>query len=225
MAASPAEEHLTQILISFLNSHETDSSAHQILNAGAGQSVVIEKRLLQAGCRYVCDRIDIEDCNVDFPTIGKCWQCSIEEMRPLSPANYIAVFSNFVLEHVENIKGASQEIYRVLAPGGLFIATIPNSMAPEFLVARHTPLWFHKLIRRTSSWETKYSYKSIPELLDMFLKCGFQVKEEKRWPTVGGYPLKYPIIRTIGKLYDNSISAFKCRGLMGNACIVLQKPT
>jgi SAM-dependent methyltransferase len=222
---TPAEKHLVHKLVSFLSSHETDSNAHRILNAGAGQSVSIERKLKQAGCRYICDRIDIENCNVDFPTAGECWQCSIDDMRPLSSGHYIAVFANYLLEHSENIGGASQEICRVLAPGGLFVATVPNTLAPEFVLARHTPLWFHKLARGELAWETKYAYGSISELLDVFLDNGFRVEEEKRWPFVEGYLWKYPIVGRLGKLYDKALSTCKCRRCMGNVCIALRKPT
>jgi SAM-dependent methyltransferase len=221
----PAEKYLVQKLVSFLNSQETDSSAHRILNAGAGQSVIIEQQLTQVGCRYVCDRIDIENCNVDFPTAGECWQCSIDDMKPVSSDRYVAVFANYVLEHVANIRGASQEIYRVLAPGGLFVATVPNTLALEFILARHTPLWFHNLVSGGFGWETEYVYSSISELLDVFLDSGFRVEEEKRWPFVEGYLWKYPIIGRLGKLYDKTISTCKYRRLMGDVCLALQKPS
>lgn len=222
---TPAENYLVQTLVSFLNSHESGADEQLILNAGAGQSVSIERQLLQAGCRYRCDRIDIEDCNVDFPTAGDSWEGSIDDMKPLNSGHYIAVFANYVFEHVENLRGAAQELYRVLAPGGLFVATMPNVMAPEFIVARHTPLWFHKAVRQQHAWETKYAYGSISELLDVFLDNSFKVVEEKRWPFVEGYLGKYPIVGGLGRLYDNTLSTLKFRRYMGDVCIVLQKPT
>ncbi len=221
---TPAEKNLVQKLATYLNSREPNSNAHQILNAGAGQSVSIERQLLQAGCNYKCDRIDVEDCQVDFQTVGECWQCSIDDLKPLKSEHYIAGFANYVLEHVENIGGASRELYRVLAPSGLFVATIPNVAAPEFIISRHTPQWFHKMVRRQQAWETIYAYDSISELLDVFLGNGFRVVEEKRWPFVEGYLGKYPLVGGLGKLYDTTISTFKFRRFMGDVCLVFQKP-
>ena len=146
-------------------------------------------------------------------------------MKPVSSGRYIAVFANYVLEHVENIRGVSQEIYRVLSPGGLFVATVPNTSAPEFVLARNTPLWLHKLFRRGHGWETEYAYGSIPELLDVFLDSGFRVKEEKCWPYFEGYLSRYPIIGRIGRLCDMAIITCKCKRLMGDVCLSLQKPT
>ncbi|MCP5005027.1 MAG: methyltransferase domain-containing protein, partial [Planctomycetes bacterium] len=143
----------------------------------------------------------------------------------LSSGHYIAVFANYVLEHVENIGKASQEVYRVLAPGGIFVATIPNTLAPEFVLSRYTPLWFHELIRGKRAWETKYAYDSISELLDVFLDIGFRVEDESRWPFVEGYLWKNPVIGRLGRLYDKTILTCKCRSWMGDVCITLRKPT
>jgi SAM-dependent methyltransferase len=222
---TPAEKYMVEKLVSFLETQESDSRAHRILNAGAGQSVSVERRLMQVGCRYVCDRMDITDCNVVFPTVGECWKCSIDDMRPLSSGRYIAVFANYVLEHVENLGRASREIYRILTPGGQFFATIPNTSAPEFVLARHLPLWFHRLIRRGHAWETKYTYDNISELLDYFLENGFEVEEERRWPIVEGYLGRYPIVSRFGNLYDKLVSTCKCKSCMGDVCLVLRRPT
>jgi len=221
----PAERYLVQKLAAFLNSRETDPGVQQILNAGAGQSTSIEQQLTQAGCKYVCDRLDIENCDVDFPTVRECWQCSIEDMKPVDSGRYVAVFSNYVLEHIENLRWASQSIYRVLAPGGVFVATVPNTLAPEFILARHTSLWFHKLLRQGHAWETRYAYHSIPALLNFFLAAGFQVEDVRYWPFVEQYLWRYPVAGRLGKLYDRLISIVGYRRFMGDVCFMINKPS
>ncbi|GAB6268093.1 MAG: hypothetical protein STSR0002_08340 [Smithella sp.] len=221
---TPAEKFLVQRLVAFLSSYDTNLNVHQILNAGAGQSISIEQQLTLSGCRYTCDRADVEGCEVAFPAVRKCWQCSIDNMSPIPSECYIAMFANYVLEHVENIRGASREIFRVLAPGGLFIATVPNNSAPEFILAKYTPLWFHKLIRGGTGWETKYAYDSISQLIDLFIEVGFQVEDEEYWSWVGGYLSKYPILGSLGKLYDKLIATCNYRRFMGQVCLVLKKP-
>jgi SAM-dependent methyltransferase len=176
------------------------------------------------GCKFVCDRVDIENCEVNFPTAGKHWQKSIENMSPVDSGRYIAVFANYVFEHVENLQGAAQEIYRVLVPGGLFVATVSNPSAPEFIFAKHTSLWFHKLIRKRRGWETKYAYDDISGLLKYFLDAGLQAEDEKYWPFVEGYLSSYPVIGGIGRLYDKTIAVCQCRRFMGNVGFALMKP-
>lgn len=220
---TPAEKLLIQNLVLCLKANECDFFARRILNVGSGKSLSIERQLKQAGCNYICDRIDIEDCVVDFSTVRNCWHCSVDNMEPLDSERYHAVFANYVLEHVYNLKGAAQEIYRVLLPDGIFIATIPNTTAPEFIIARHTPLWFHKLVSRRQAWETKYSYNGISALIEIFLDAGFGIEEEKHWPFVEGYLWQYPVVNIFGRLYDRLVSAINMKHLMGQVCIVLRK--
>jgi len=48
---------------------------------------------------------------------------------PFSDATFDYVFSNSVLEHIENIGGVLREVGRVLRPGGRFLFTVPG---PDF---------------------------------------------------------------------------------------------
>lgn len=221
---TPAERYLVKQLVSYINLQNESSSIPTILNAGAGQSVSIEKQLMQHGCKYICDRIDIEDCKIDFPTTGKCWQCSIENMCAANTSEYVAVFANYALEHIKNIRAAFLEIYRVLKPGGIFIATIPNPIAPEIVIAKHTPLWFHKIIRQQHGWETAYAYRDISTFLKLCFDSGFRLEDEKYYSFIYGYLYKYPVIGAIGSLYDKVITNCDFKRFMGNACLVLKKP-
>ena len=222
---TPAERHLVQKLVSLLDSHDAGSNVPEILNVGAGQSVSIEQRLSQAGCRYVCDRLDVESCKVDFPTVRECWLCSIDVMAPVDSDRYVALFANYVLEHVANIRGASEEVYRTLSPGGCFIATIPNVLAPQFVLARHTALWFHRLVRGGWGWETEYAYESVSQLRDAFIDVGFVLEDEKYWSFVDGYLWRYPILGRLGKSWDKAITRSGSKRLMGDVCLVLRKPS
>ncbi|MCK4538859.1 MAG: class I SAM-dependent methyltransferase [Candidatus Krumholzibacteria bacterium] len=220
---TPAERDLVQRLVSLLNANGDARKECRILNAGAGKSLSIERQISKQGCSYLCDRIDVEDCSVDFPMVGECWCCSIEDMSQLDSQRYDIVFANYVLEHVEKIQDAAREIFRVLVPGGVFISTISNPSAPEFAMARKTPLWFHKLIRRQDSWETQYAYNSVEELLSVFHSIGLKVEEENRWPIVEGYLHKYPVLGPIGRFYDRMVSKSGNRRLMGDVCFVLRR--
>lgn len=222
---TPAERFMVQTIACYLNSRQNSSDIPRVLNVGAGQSTSIEQQLNELGCRYACDRIDVENCRVDFSPVGECWQCSVTDMQPVQSSHYLVAFGNYVLEHVDGLEKASQEAYRVLVPGGCFAATIPNVLAPEFVLARHTPLWFHGLVRKGAHvWETEYAYRSVPELITIFVDNGFQVESEGYWPLVQGYLYQFPILNTIGRLYDQLISICDYKRFMGQACIVLKKP-
>ena len=64
---------------------------------------------------------------------------------------YVASFANYVIEHVLDLRKAAREIHRVLRLSGISVASLPNTIAPEFLLAKRTPLWFHKMVWRTDA--------------------------------------------------------------------------
>ena len=167
LVQTPAEKHLVQSIITLLGSGDAGDVA-PILNIGAGKSVVIENQLSEAGVRYRCDRVDVDDCSVEHPSVDKCWTCSVERMDPVASDAYTVAFTNYVLEHVAELNRAATEIYRVLRPEGVFLASVPNTLAPEFWLSRRTPLRFHKWLRRGDAWETQYAYKNVADLAAIF---------------------------------------------------------
>lgn len=55
---------------------------------------------------------------------------------PFPDSNFDYVFSNSVLEHIENIDGVLREVSRVLRPGGRFLFTVPG---PNFHDSLRSP--------------------------------------------------------------------------------------
>lgn len=178
---TPAEIHLVNQTCTFINNYTNDANPCRILNIGAGLSLSIEKQISCRGVKYVEDRIDIEDCKVAYRTIRQSWTRSVENMKPVA-SKYPLAFANYVLEHVQDIHKAASEIARVLHPSGTFVTTVPNPSAPEFIVARHTPLWFHKKIRHAEAWETIYAFNNISELLKVFERNGLVTMDVRYWP-------------------------------------------
>lgn len=190
---TPAEKHLVQQICDSLDagwmrSGKDNDTPIPILNIGAVRGLSIEKQILNKGCIYVCDRIDIDDCYVAFATIRRCWVCSIEEMTPVETDGYPLAFANYVLENVLNPWRAAREISRVLRPSGIFVTMQPNPVAPEFMIARNTPLWFHKFVKQGAEvWETHYAYQNIQTLTGIFEEEGFIAMETRFWPFTEGY--------------------------------------
>ena len=221
---TPAEAHLIRRLCDFLLQERRDGDVPLVLNIGAGRSVAIESRLVDCGCRFLCDRIDVEDCAVDSPIVRRSWQCSVEDMEPLESARYEAVFANYVLEHVSDLAGAASEIFRVLKPGGIFVTSVPNLTAPEFVIARYAPARFQKIMTRGKGFHTCYGWKTVDDLAGIFSARGFTVDEVRFWAFTEGYLWRYPVVGLIGRLYDRIVSGTGIRRLMGNVCMTLTKP-
>lgn len=163
---TPAEKYIIETLKSHLREHHKRyNDISRILNIGAGRNVIIENQLASSGCTFLCDRADIDNFQISNDYIGNCYYCSVESMDPITSGEYNAAFSNYVLEHVRDLNKAASEIYRILKPGGIYVTSVPNPTAPEFLLSKWTPLWFHKIVRRGEAWETHYAFKNIKKVL------------------------------------------------------------
>ncbi len=221
---TPAEAHLIHRLCDFLFQERREGHEPLILNVGAGRSVAIESRLIEYGCRFACDRIDIEDCAVDSPAVRHSRQCSVEDMKPLESAQYEAAFANYVLEHVSNLDRAASEIFRVLKPGGMFVTSVPNLTAPEFVIAKHAPGRFQKTMTQGKGFHTCYAWNTIDDLTGIFGANGFMVVDVRFWAFTEGYLWRYPAVNLLSRLYDKIVSGTGIRSLMGNVCMTLTKP-
>lgn len=220
---TPAEKCLIQNLSNFLHKREDEKLTPAILNIGAGRSVSIEEQLARLGCTYICDRVDVVDCSVVFPMVRRSWVCSVEAMKPVGTGSYCAAFANYVLEHVRNLDKASREIARVLTAGGIFIATVPNPKAPEFIVAKLAPFRMRKAIIGGEPCPTEYSYKGIPELIETFVANGFTLREARQWAFTESYLWKWTGLHSLSKLYDRIVAASKIASLKGNVCLTFEK--
>jgi SAM-dependent methyltransferase len=225
---TPAERHLIGKILAFLVNGKFDGTP-LLLNIGAAKSLVIEKALFKDYPDFICDRIDVQNCEVVHPVVGNSFVASVESMPMLASDRYDACFSNFVFEHVEHIDDAAQEVSRILRPGGTFVFSIPNPKAPEFFLSRYTPLWFHQLIKGKGegmdAYETHYAFNGPRELISLFEKNGFALEGLKFFPFTYGYLYRFPILATLSKLYDRLIEKSGNDDLMGNVCVTLRKST
>jgi len=196
-----------------------------LLSAGAGASTVIEDELARRGCRFVSDRVDLVDATVARPYVRGVYRCSVEAMTPLPAAAYDLAFSNYLLEHVRDIEAAASEIHRVLKPGGCFVASVPNPTAPEFLLARWTPLWFHRVLLRRPVGEKHYSFRSIPHLRAIFERAGFRVQAVWHYASTEDYLQRVPGLRAVARAYDRALMKAGWERVLGNVCLVFEKPS
>ena len=212
---------IEEIAAAIGNSHGEPA---RILNIGAGTSTVIEEQLTQAGAKFICDRLDVIDCRAEHPAVGSCWTCPAETMAPAPSGAYAAAFANFVLEHVSDVRTAAREICRVLSPGGRFVATVPNPSAPGFVLARHSPAWFRAVFTRRKPYKTCYAYPTIPALAGLLAGGGLRTVGVKFSCCAEDYLAHLPPLHLAGRLYDRALTCLQAVGLMGHACIVMEKP-
>lgn len=226
---TPAEENLVDILGNYLIQQKNKNQVSKIINLGAGKSIRIEKFLIEKGCKFICDRVDTIDSQTDGEFVGKCYISSIECMTEIPLNRYTAGFSNYVLEHIQDLNSAAFEIYRILKPGGVFLSTIPNPGAPEFWLSKRTPVSFHRWIRfllrgTKDGYEVYYSYKNLKHLIKIFESAGFICIDIKCFSFIEIYFRKSFILLYIARLYDRFIRLLKLKYFMGSAIVVFKKP-
>jgi len=220
---TPAEKYLVKKIITFLRNFPK-SAKHNILNIGAGENMVIEDSLFREGIDFICDRVDVTKNKIPTKNyIGKVFCCSVESMKGLESNHYDVVFANYLLEHVQHLDKTAFEIQRVLKTGGIFVTSVPNPLAPEFVFSRHTPLWVHKKIRNKESWKTRYAFSSIDNLVIIFERAGFKTTEIEYKSFIEGYLERFFLLNKIAHLYDRILDLFKLKRIMGNVGITFLK--
>jgi len=218
-----AEKYLIKILQKIL---VKSNQVLKIINLGAAKSTVVENALLQEKKDFICDRSDIEDCNVNEDYVKRTYICPLEDLSTIDDARYDLAFANFVLEHVALPDMATKEMARILKPGGEIVLSLSNPRALEFRLAKATPTWFHQLFREVGhdeAYPIKYAYKNINNFILLMTLAGFELKEEKYFPATYSYLHRYPIINRLSRGYDKLIETKNLKSLMGHTVLHFQK--
>lgn len=195
-----------------------------LINLGAGPSAVLEKRLAAAvGDRFYVDRVDVKLCRVEHPRVGLQWQESIVSMPAVGDRHYDIAFANWVLEHVDDVGSAIQEVARILKPGGLVVLTLPNPHAPEFRLAAHAPRWLQRAFQ-PDGFETHYAYGSISHVREYLEGAEMRIERSLCAPTVGAYLSRLPWwVSWLGGAYDQLVVRLAATQLCGAVVLAARK--
>jgi SAM-dependent methyltransferase len=104
------------------------------------------------------------------------------ERLPFPDARFDLVFSDNVLEHLDEPVPVFREVFRVLRPGGLFLAKTPNRHHYVALLARLTPTSFHRWINRrrgrqsADTFPTRYRANSRGRIRELAAQVGFEIR-------------------------------------------------
>lgn len=193
------------------------------LNAGAGTSDALERVVSRSHPNIRFDRVDIVDSAVEHPAVRNTFRCSVENMSMVADNAYDVVVALWLLEHLRDLAAALSEFNRVLRPGGCFVATVPNPIAPEFLIARFTPTKVHRLLH-TCGFETHYSYGSVGALVELARRSGLETTEVVYSPDVASYLGNFvPWLAPVGRAYDHVVLRLRIQSLLGQCVVSMHK--
>lgn len=110
--------------------------------AGRGAQIAEDSSSFRRSLKTVKGRVaHVEGCDVDPAVLENPYLDAAQVFDPTKPlpypdASFDLIFSNWVLEHVEDPAMVSSELMRVLKPGGYFCAVTPNKYGYIALASR-----------------------------------------------------------------------------------------
>lgn len=183
---------------------------HRVLDLGAGAGIVSQMNFRGRAAKiYGADidpRVTRNPC-LDEGVIA-------EATRLPFPDDYFDVaFADNVLEHLDRPEAVLSEIRRVLRSGGVFLAKTPNRWHYMPLVARYTPLWFHRLINRKrgrsseDTFPTRYLANSRGQLAGLVKMAGLELQSIELIEGRPEYLRLNPLLYCLGIFYERLVNA------------------
>ncbi|MFT4538010.1 MAG: SAM-dependent methyltransferase [Planctomycetota bacterium] len=128
-------------------------------------------------------------------------------------SSFDLVYSDNVLEHVDEPDKTFAEVRRVLKPGGQFIAKTTNAFHYMPLIARFTPQWFHTFYNKLrgrpkgDTFPTRYRVNSARRVHSFAAKHGFEVDRIRRIEGRPEYLRIFFLSYLVGALYEKIVNS------------------
>ena len=148
-------QRLRELLQDCLVERAAETSPLRILEAGCGRRWELELGSVD----YTLVGVDVDGLALTHRKneIGDLDEAIEADLRTASlpPASFDAVYSAFVLEHIEGASRVLDNFADWLAPGGLLILKLPDRDTVFGLITRCTPFWVHVFYARyLSRWRS-----------------------------------------------------------------------
>jgi SAM-dependent methyltransferase len=149
-----------------------------VLDIGAGAGIVPETDFRGIAAKVI--GIDLDHRVLTNPFLNEAYVASATHI-PLADASVDVVICDNVLEHLVCPIHVFRDICRVLKPGGIFIAKTPNKWHYMPVIARITPMrfhrWFNELRGRKcdDTFPTVYKANSEADIRRLSEHSGFAV--------------------------------------------------
>ncbi|MGB7591491.1 MAG: methyltransferase domain-containing protein [Terriglobia bacterium] len=180
---------------------ELSVNAERLLHLGAGSndlSPCISVR--QAGLNVINLDLSFQEMQKNP---GKLRICADGQDLPLASRSVDLICSEHVFEHFPDPQRVLEECCRVLVDGGYLVVSGPNGWSYVALVARVTPVRFHKLVHRLGSspsgneadpWPTFYRFSTPLTIRRLARNTGFDVVSMQTFVGEPCYTICLPLL-------------------------------
>lgn len=197
--------------------HLQNKSNPQVLDIGCGRKSDIGRYLKSKDHPAIIHGADLDEYSLKNEDVDRLFICDAADM-PFENNTYDVVFSQFLLEHVQDSQQTIDSIARVTAKGGLTALIIPNPTSPVSTVAKLTPYSFHLFFKRhiqrydnvnEDTFPTFFAFKSTRYLQQQMEAAGFKNVEFAYIPEMY-FRFRYrPIMVRLAMLYTNLLNGLK----------------
>ena len=180
-----------------------------VLDVGAGAGIVKQMNF-RGVARRVCG-IDLDERVLQNPYLDEA-AVGTADALPHSSASFDLVFADNVLEHLPTPQRTFAEISRVLKPNGIFLGKTPNKWHYMPLIARCTPLRFHKFYNRLrgrasiDTFPTTYLANSRRALKKLAQNAGLEVIEIRFYESRPEYLRFNAATYTLGHYWERLVN-------------------
>ena len=195
--------------------------------AGRGRNKLVDFKSIVAKVHGV----DVDEAVFENPLLHEARLIN-ENIIPYGENFFDIVYSIYVLEHIGKPLSMFKEIWRVLKPGGYFIALTPGSHHYVSLIAKATPHSFHEWIvektenrKANDTFPTFYRANSEHKITSLAKEANFLIEKILMKENLPVRLSFNPIAFLIGVVYERVVNTFhRLRHFRGNILIILKKP-
>ena len=199
----------------------------KVLDIGCGRKSDIGRYLKEHRSHALIHGADLDEYSLKNSDVDELFICDAADM-PFEDGSYDVVFSQFLLEHVEDSQQTVDSVARVTAPGGLAALIIPNPTSPASMVAKATPYSFHLFFKREiqkydnvseDTFPTLFDFKSVKNLKVQMEKAGFTDVEAFYVPEMY-FRFRYrPIMIRLAMIYTKLLLALNLNLLKSSVVV------